>query len=159
MIPASTNLWVEHLKGSACRRHCDAKDRQLLGRHVHRWAARTIQQNVGQQRERVASQRSGREHIDDERDVDRAAPHRNVRSDSQVIGPCRADSLERPLHLEMLEPRPESISFGPVFYWELGWRWLPSDALRTTFGHTLEHTRVATPMCAYQAHVMLSCQG
>ena len=37
MIPASTNLWVEHLKGSACRRHCDAKDRQLLGRRIHRW--------------------------------------------------------------------------------------------------------------------------
>jgi hypothetical protein len=106
MIPVSTNLWVEHLKGSACRRHSDAKDRQLLGRRVHRWPARTPQQNVGQ-RERLASQRSGREHIDDERDVDRAAPHRDVRSDSQVIGPCRADSLERPVHLEMFEPRDE----------------------------------------------------
>ena len=37
MTPASTNLWVEHLKGSACRRRCDAKDRQLLGRRIHRW--------------------------------------------------------------------------------------------------------------------------
>jgi hypothetical protein len=96
MSPASTNLWVEHLKGSACRR-------TVMGKTVSSWAAAFIVgllerlQNVGQQRQRrqpTIRPRTHREHINDERDVDRATPHRDVRSDSQVIGPCRADSLE-----------------------------------------------------------------
>jgi len=47
---------------------------------------------------------------------------------------------------------PEIVDFRPVFYWELGWRWLPNDGSQTAFGHTGEHT-TADVIGASWAHV------
>jgi len=42
---------------------------------------------------------------------------------------------------------PEIDDFRPVFYWDLGWRWLRNDGSWTTFGHTPGHTKADANVC------------
>ena len=46
---------------------------------------------------------------------------------------------------QLAEPPAMAPTF---FYWKLNWRWLPSDALWTAFGHTLGHTPENATLCA-----------
>ena len=41
----------------------------------------------------------------------------------------------------------EIDDFGPVFYCDLGWRWLANDGSWTAFGHTGGHTGADATVC------------
>ena len=45
------------------------------------------------------------------------------------------------------ENGPEIDDFRPVFYWDVGWPWLPNDGPWTKFGHTGGHTGVDANVC------------
>ena len=51
------------------------------------------------------------------------------------------------LRLAEIQNGPEIDDFRPVFYWNVGWRWLPTDRSRTAFGHTGGHTRDDANVC------------
>ena len=42
---------------------------------------------------------------------------------------------------------PEIYDFRPVFYWDLGWRWLRNDGSWTALGHTGGHTGAGATVC------------
>ena len=42
---------------------------------------------------------------------------------------------------------PEIDDFRPVFYWNVGWRWLPNDGSWAAFGHTGGHTGRDANVC------------
>jgi hypothetical protein len=56
------------------------------------------------------------------------------------------------LRPQRIKNGPEIDDFRPVFYWWLGWHWVPNDGPWTGFGHTRGHTKADANVCLSSTH-------